>query len=48
MQSINALQTQPHRWCYVANVLRECGRSWVQAPIGSNQRLSNLYLLPLC
>jgi len=25
----------------------ECGRSWVRAPIGSNQRLSNWYLLLL-
>ena len=31
----------------VKGARHECGRSWVQAPIGSNQRLSNLYLLLL-
>jgi len=25
----------------------ECGRSWVCAPVGSNQRLSNWYLVVL-
>jgi hypothetical protein len=30
---------QRHRWCNGWRAHLECGRSWVRAPIGSNQRL---------
>ena len=41
------LKWQPHRWCKGYCVRLECGRSWVQVSIRSNQRLWNWYVLLL-
>jgi len=29
----------PHWWCNDLRARRECGRSWIRGPVGSNQRL---------
>ena len=32
----------------VSVLASKCGRSWFRAPVGSNQRLENWYVLLLC
>ena len=46
IQNVHALLT-PHRWGNSQRDRLEYGRSWVRAPVGSNQRLYNWYLLLL-
>ena len=39
-------QQQLHQWCNREHAHIEFNRSWVQAMVGSNQRLWNLYFVP--
>ena len=44
----SSINYQPYLWCNGYRARLECIKSWIQDPIGSNQRLFNLYLFLLC
>jgi len=43
--NVLSIMCEPHRRCYGYRARFECGRSWVRAQVGSNQRLWKWYLL---